>query len=300
MPHALHLVVQSYLHHNLPSTFTQQHEGDYCRAFSDGHWIVLQAKHDHASSCLKTVQQILPALTPTLPCDVPDVQALGQKEGKNFLVYPRISGVPLLSERFDVLNASQKDALAEQLARFVLQLRSFPVDQAISAGMPVSFHPFCAEDTRFRLGDVSALLSEDLMRLEHSDVVSSAELKKLIDVRTELLKHTQDVQPVLLHTELSPPHLLLDSAQGTLQGVIDFNNMFVGHPDREFLYMYEACGAEFVQKILGHIPDSDAARVLEHLQLLHIWHTVLKLQWAIDHHWNEGIRRHQTHLKTLL
>ncbi|MEZ4763391.1 MAG: phosphotransferase [Calditrichia bacterium] len=54
----------------------------------------------------------------------------------------------------------------------------------------------------------------------------------------------------MLHCDIAPGHLFFDPKSGHLTGVIDFGDIAIGNPARDFIYIYE----DFGESILRLVP----------------------------------------------
>jgi len=257
-------------------------EGDYCRAvLVDGEWIVLFAKTAEAARALAR------AAADSRPA---------------FVGYRALSGVELAAGRFRALPAADQERCATDLAGFLRAVHAFPVEAATRAGIPTCAYPFCATEDGTSEGGAPEQYRRDLDRL-----LSHPELDRPTGAACArlLAEHLDDprnlAQPLaLLHNEVSQDHVLVDPATNRITGVIDFNGMVVGDPVRDLLYLAEDYGPAFVDAFLAHYPITDRERVLATLRFLHVWHTALRLLWALDHRDGPGIARRLRQLRDLV
>src|SRR5690606_13803533 len=62
-------------------------------------------------------------------------------------------------------------------------------------------------------------------------------------------------RPAILHADLSPEHVRFDPDAAVLTGVIDWGDVRIGDPARDFIFLYEDWGTDF----LGIALDAYAA-----------------------------------------
>lgn len=268
--------------------------GDYCQAFEvDDEWIFLIARTHEAARSLARVGRLMPELAPTLPLATPRVSYAGSvvEAGRMYLGYRPIPGVELIPARFQALPAATQARIAAELAEFLVQVHRFPSAQAEQAGVVFCPYPFAASEDGLEDGPAEALFQRDLERVcSYPEFDQAARefcrriLSRYLDDPVNL-----DFTPVLLHGEVSQDHVLYDPEDERLTGIIDFNGVVIGDPDRDLLYLYEEYGMPFMVLFLEHYPAGDRRRLLTKLQFFHNWMTVLRLLWALDHQYSPGI-----------
>jgi aminoglycoside 2''-phosphotransferase len=83
--------------------------------------------------------------------------------------------------------------------------------------------------------------------------------------------------PVLLHADVAPGHVLFDARDGALTGVIDFGDLALGDPARDFVYVYGDFGPAILDAVLrryaSEAPRALAARVRR-------WYLLETALWA--------------------
>ncbi len=124
-----------------------------------------------------------------------------------------------------------------------------------------SMHPI-VNGTPFTLDDYRALESVD----QHACLIQIADfLQALHSARPaaaasilETADHKYPGQPVLLHGDLSPDHILWDPQAKRITGIIDFGDMQFGDPAWDFIYFWEDYNEAFLQDLIrvgGFDPD---------------------------------------------
>src|SRR5512145_904359 len=73
-----------------------------------------------------------------------------------------------------------------------------------------------------------------------------------------LLSQPDGWQPSLLHCDIGPGHVLYDPQTKNLTGVIDFGDIVIGDPARDFIYIYEDFGPLFLKEVLNRYAGKDA------------------------------------------
>jgi len=67
---------------------------------------------------------------------------------------------------------------------------------------------------------------------------------------------------VLLHHDIRPPHVLYDESKDTVTGVIDFGDMVIGDPCREFALLYVDFGLDFLSRVVKSYRHTDLRGLL--------------------------------------
>jgi aminoglycoside phosphotransferase (APT) family kinase protein len=83
-------------------------------------------------------------------------------------------------------------------------------------------------------------------------------------------------EPVLLHADIKPAHLLHDPSTGALTGLLDWGDASLGHGDFDLAIISAFCGPRTLQGVLDRMDDADAARASASIPFL------LTLRWAQD------------------
>jgi aminoglycoside phosphotransferase (APT) family kinase protein len=58
----------------------------------------------------------------------------------------------------------------------------------------------------------------------------------------------------LIHQDLSPEHVLVDPASGQLTGILDWTDVILGDPARDFVFLVAWRGWSYVEQVLKHYP----------------------------------------------
>ena len=275
-------------------------EGDYCRAVRVGsEWMFLFAKHAHASACLDRLARLTPALATEAPIAIPLVEYHGSAGGLSFAGYRAIPGQALREVDWRPGGGDLK-GLIPDLAAFFRHLHGFDVEHARACGLLQSDYPMSMQDDFFLTGSARDLYRRDLEALRACGM-GDAELVAFLEriVQQHLARvEGGPVPAVLLHGEVSGDHVLVDGP-GRITGIIDFNGMLIGPPVRDFLYLYGECGRAFTRDLIEAYGMLDPDTALGELHFLHVWHTLARLLWAVEHAYGPGIERRRQELQAL-
>lgn len=226
----------------------------------------------------------MPRIAGALPVAVPVPRILEPaRDGCPVVaVHERVPGPALMLEAWRRLPAADRERLAADVAAFVRALHTIDVSVAAGCGVEVVDHAagvrWLRERTRTKLApllpaDVAAYVDGAFGRFLEGE-------------------HATD-RAVLLHRDVSPDHVMYDPATRRITGVIDFGDLAVGDPARDFIYLHEDYDAEFLALALERYgletPGAMLPRVLFHHLATHVWWTLEMLGQGRDEELREGI-----------
>lgn len=178
---------------------------DFEVAIVDDEWVFRFPRRSGVEEPLKVEIELLPAIAPALPVDVPSFEHVSRDP--LFVGYRLIRGTPLFDEDQDGVRAFL-DAL------HALGPTELPVDRP---DWVEAYRDQCAEFERL----VFPILDKD----------TRAQASRLFaDVDTLV-----DFEPALVHADLGPEHLLV--RDGRLAGVIDWGDVRVGDPALDYSWL---------------------------------------------------------------
>ena|ERR1051326_969856 len=160
--------------------------------------------------------------------------------GQAFMGYPLIAGEPLWRETLLAIQDEQTlDRLADQLAGFLKELHSVPVEEAIACEIPLA-------DTAAECADIYTRIQTlcfPHMRPDARKEVSQHFERFLSDQR-----HF-DYRPVLKHSDFGMSNILFDTTKQSITGVIDFGSAALGDPAYDFAGLLSSYGEGFLQRL---------------------------------------------------
>jgi aminoglycoside 2''-phosphotransferase len=159
-----------------------------------------------------------------------------------FVGYHKLVGIPLEDES---IMQEQLVALAPALATFLSELHSFPISQAVQAGV----QEHTPEQWRERYQERYIDLQKRVFPLLGMELrTKSARLwEDFLDNRDMFV-----FQPVLIHCDLACEHILCDPEHGILTGVIDWGDATIGDPALDFIGLHHGHGREFTKDVLTY------------------------------------------------
>ena len=242
-------------------------EGDFCLAFRQHARIVRVARHAEAAAALEREACVMSRIAAALPLPVPQPVFHRPAERCAFSVHARIPGAALTRRRWERLPPAVREEAARGLGRFLDALHALPVAEGTRCGVPTLDRAACA--TRLRR-DAAVLASRLAPRV-------ATRLDAALARWSAPAADDAEPAPVLLHRDVAPGHVLFDARSGALTGVIDFGDLAVGDPARDFIYVHEDFGPEILAGVLRGYGRESAATLLPRM---HAWYLLETVEWA--------------------
>jgi aminoglycoside 2''-phosphotransferase len=246
-------------------------EGEFCLAFRDSTRILRVAKHAEAALALRAEACVLSEIADHLPVPVPRPAFRAPEGGPAFSIHEEVRGEVLTRESWLELPPVQRNRAAADLASLLRALHGLPLDAGRRCGLlrvlevagfarrlleqaPGTLYPLLDPDTRQRLDDVLTRCSAG---------------------------GRYDRATVLIHCDIASGHLLFDPADGRLTGIIDFGDLALGDPARDFIYIYEEFAPEMLAAVLSAYGREEASVLLPRVRL---WYLLEAVSWTIRMH----------------
>ncbi len=233
-----------------------------------------------AKKALKNEVQFVKLIAPYVGLNVPDFDLIED----DFVSYQFISGKPLLRNDIVILIDSEQDKLAQQLAQFLKALHTLPE-------VMWTEHEIGPSDVN-RNRDVWCKLYADIQDQLFPHMMSHA--KELVrrhfePVISDML--SMEYRPALINGDMGAYHILYDSDQKKINGVIDFGTAGVGDPAADLACMLYYYGKSFVQRMNKYYPD-----LYEAIERARFWAGTFDLQCALAGIRTKNLSWFMTHL----
>jgi aminoglycoside phosphotransferase (APT) family kinase protein len=234
----------------------------------DGEWVVRFPLVRDAQRTLSTELALLPDLAPALPVAVPRPELVGERAGEVvFAAYRALEGEPLSDAALTALPASARARVLDELTALLDAIHGFPVARARAAGVS------------FELLKGGYHEAQEHLEIELSGGLDSGELAAIARQRRAFEDaQPRPFEPVLLHADIKPAHLLHDRSTGALTGLLDWGDVSLGHGDFDLAIISAFCGPQTLQGLLDRMDGADAARALASIPFLL---TIRRLQDAL-------------------
>jgi aminoglycoside 2''-phosphotransferase len=231
----------------------------------DGDWVVRFPLVPDAQGTLATELALLPGLASALPVAVPQPEHVAERDGRLvFAAYRALEGEPLSDAALEALCPAARARALDELAVLLDAIHRFPIERARAAG--VSFQLYKGG---YHSGQAN--LAHEL-----SGLLEPAELDAIARRRRAFEAAQPPSEPVLLHADIKPEHLLHDPASGALTGLLDWGDVSLGHAEFDLAIIGEFCGPRTLLGLLDRLDDMAAERAAASTPFL------LAVRWLQD------------------
>lgn len=243
-------------------------EGDFCRAYLLNRYLVVRIpKHEGASRALVREACLLPKIAPHLPMSVPTPTLVScpAAGGLSLSIHEQVRGSVLTRELWGGFEPTVRTRLAHEVGHFLRGLHALDPGlgracglEFIGRGEQVEVDPEAEVEPQLgveinaevgvrKAAGLDAPLERRLEMLcqhlrEAPGAALPSSLRKFLEdffARSLAGGAEWTYEPVLLHGDLSPEHLLVDAVRGEITGVIDWGDVAIGNPARDFIYFYD-------------------------------------------------------------
>ena len=220
----------------------------------NGKNIFLFAKQEENIRQSKIEASLLPLLSKYVTAKIPDIKfASHTRNVGSYIGYEKLTGEPLEKEYLLSLSFEKRHPLIKGLVQFLVELHSFPVDIAKSLEVKVID---CKVEYEFLYKNAIELLYP---------LVNDTTKKYLEELFKLYLSDPNhfSYSPSLIHADLSPGHILYDSAQNAIAGIIDFGDIQITDPHYDLKYFLTDYGTEITKEIIELYSPGRSKKILE-------------------------------------
>jgi len=189
-------------------------------------------KSAESAAELEAIKPVITELEDHLELPIPLYNYQSDWGGLPFVAYQKIPGTPL--GRVELESSSNPQGIHQQLGKFLTQLHQFPLARLREEFPHAPKQPWLGECVElnsqvkeFVLPDLPYTLSDRIAEI-FEEFLASLE--------------ANPIDAVFVHGDLEPSHILWDSSQQHLCGIIDFDDGGIGDPAwdmRLLLHYYE-------------------------------------------------------------
>jgi len=207
----------------------------------DQAYIIRCAKHSDSIRRLRWEEQLLPKLGSQMPVAIPQFQKISHMDnGLPFCSYLMIQGEPFKEQHYRHLSNHQKELVVEQMVGFLRVLHGFPVEEAVSFGIP--YRQF------------ERVPIEDIVQFSQKRLYShlSSEQQDFCQFWFDFYRQNRsdfNYQPTLIHGDLQSRHILFNTEKCLLEGIIDFEDIRISDPMEDLYDLQESYGNEFGRRL---------------------------------------------------
>jgi aminoglycoside 2''-phosphotransferase len=243
--------------------------GEFCIAFRREDQVIRVARHHEAARALERESCVLPKIAPMLPLPVPQPTYHAPHECPPFTLHQEIVGEDLTREDWEGMPASARERAASDLATFLKTLHALPIEIGLECGL-----------VQIDAAKIASHLREETAHTILSLLEPTIQ-RNLDQTLEQWSSQLEDRRPALLHCDIGPGHLLYEPSTLRLTGVIDFGDLVIGDPARDFIYIYEDFGPLILQEVLTHYAGQDATKMMPAIRK---WYLLEAISWTIGRH----------------
>jgi aminoglycoside 2''-phosphotransferase len=243
-------------------------QGDFCLAFKYGGQIIRVARHGVAARAIQREAAVLAQIATLLPLPVPHPVCYAPPACPPFTIHDEVVGAVLTRERWESLAVEAREQVADNLASFLRTLHALPPEIGLACGLARLDSAAIADSLRRGAAATIYRFLDRETRRRLDDALASWSIPSSIPGRG----------PSLLHCDIAPGHLLYDPGTDALAGVIDFGDLAVGDPARDFIYLYEDFGATLLAEVLSRYAGADAPGMMAEIRK---WYLLETIGWTI-------------------
>jgi aminoglycoside 2''-phosphotransferase len=243
--------------------------GDFCIAFKLGEQVIRVARHPEAAAALRRETCVLAVIAGMLSLPVPRPTYHSPSGCPAFTMHREVVGDVLTREAWEDLPIFEQEKAAADLAHFLRTFHSIPIELSQKCELT-------------NLG--AATFAHTLREASRNTIYKflDQETRHHLDTTLEkwsFLSQPDRWQPSLLHCDVGPGHVLYDPLTHRLTGVIDFGDIAVGEPARDFIYIYEDFGPALLGEVLHHYAGNKTPTMMPEIRK---WYLIEAISWTIQ------------------
>ncbi|MDF2683134.1 MAG: aminoglycoside phosphotransferase [Brevibacillus sp.] len=140
------------------------------------------------------------------------------------------------------LLSKQKELVAQQLGEFLTALHTFPIENAFPSTIDAS------GTIKTWQRNYETIKRKCYPYMEPTLVVWTDHVfSRFLSASASFA-----FSPCLLHNDFKPEHILYNSRQRAISGIIDFGSMWAGDPAYDFVGLQSACGKDFMALVIKY------------------------------------------------
>ncbi|HUZ57519.1 MAG TPA: phosphotransferase [Hanamia sp.] len=201
---------------------------------------------------------VLPIIEPLVNLAIPKFEFIPPEA--NFVGYKIIHGEPLSPKIFNSLTKKQQKSIQQTLGKFLSQIHKIDL-----SGL---------KDCHLKTMNLKEEYSENFKQAQKFIYpnVSRNKRKIITQMFSDYLsnKNYFNYSSALIHNDFSSEHILFDTKNIEINGIIDFGDVAFGDPDYDFMYLLSEFGEEFLKdifKIYHHKNKKEALKKIHFFSL---------------------------------
>lgn len=223
-------------------------------------------KHRHAVTKLHTEIKIIESIKNYITLDIPRLFY----NSSDVIGYFMIPGVTLRQDILLELDKTTIQLVADQLANFLKELHSVPVDKVLNVDIPISDVPDKYDDWVDLYKRIQDKVFPYLML--HTREWAKKHFESFLDSKSNF-----EYESKLIHGDLGCYHILFDRKKNQINGIIDFGTSGLGDPAMDIGSLIYIYGEKFVSKFDKVYPE-----IYSYLKRARFYAETFELQWALS------------------
>jgi len=203
------------------------------------------AKYDWSAVYLKNEADVISFISNFITLPLPDVELIDQ----NVTRRPFVRGSLLYRNILLKLDYNTQDTIARHIGTFLNQLHTIPIKKAQNANMGNSQMNLTREEWLDELETIQRKI------FPYCTGYVKEYLRQIIQPAVEDDEFFE-FQPVPIHGELTPNHIIFDKAARKISGIIGFSNAGFGDPAFDLGMLIDHLGENFIRKMQRYYPIS--------------------------------------------
>lgn len=246
----------------------------------NGNEVFRFAKNDFSKELLLNEFRVIQIIKQYVEMPVPNLEIIDDGVSK----YSLIKGNPIFRSNLMTLHVDHFNVFAEQIGRFLSQLHSIPLGEIQEHDISA----FPGNGTRDSYLELYSRIEEKLFPHMKSYVVEHINhIFKPLFINKKFL----DYDPVLIHGDLAPYHIL--EASNKVVGIIDFGVSGTGDPAHDVGVILDTLGEEIANRISHYYEGINTF-----IDRSRFYANVSSIRWALIGYESNDVSWHLNHFFT--
>ena len=216
-------------------------EGDNSKAFVvNKNYIFRFPKKGKVKHQIQREVCVLPKIKSAVGISIPDFEFISP--ALNFVGYQKINGHILSDKILRSLSKNQQVEIHKTLGNFLTQIHSFPLS--------------CLENCGLETMDLKEEYSDNFKnaKKEIFPFISKKKREIISHFFNQYLSDDNNFKytAALVHNDFSKDHILIDTGNKQISGIIDFGDIAIGDPSYDFLYSLDEFGKRFLKEVFRY------------------------------------------------
>lgn len=282
--------IREIIHHEFPDFFISSikkiGEGDNSKAFLiNQNYIFRFPKRKEVKQQLKKETSVLPIIQSLLDLKIPAFDFISKDT--NFVGHKSINGVFLTTEIYKSLEKKIQTKIQKALGVFLTQLHQ--INLSILKDYELDMMDY-QEEYSHNFEDTQQLIYPNIS-VRDSKIITLFFTAYLNDPKNF------EYKPALIHNDFSTDHILFETSNNVISGIIDFGDLAIGDPDYDLIYLLDSFGKDFILKVLKFYKHNDPKNLLKKLQFFTLGSKLQMLIGSIKDKDESGIKDGYGNLK---